>query len=59
MGLDSSGPRPNQTRLWGFLRPTKAQTSLRLSADRSVPLLFAYWKVSYLNLLQSKFQYSS
>ena len=23
------------------------------------PLLFTYWKVSYLNLLQAKFQYSS
>ena len=25
----------------------------------SVPLLFDYWKVSYLNLLQLKFQFSS
>ena len=32
---------------WG-LRTTKTQTSLRI-----------HWKVSYLNLLQAKFQYSS
>ena len=33
---------------------TKAQTSLRIGAVWSVPLLFAYWKVSYLDLLQAK-----
>ena len=45
--------------VFGGLQTTKAQTSLRIRADWSVHLLFAYWKVSYLNLLQTKFQYSS
>ena len=31
---------------------TKAQTSLHIRTVCSSPLLFAYWKVSYLNLLQ-------
>ena len=42
-----------------FLRTTKAQTSLPSCAIWSAPLLFALWKVSYQNLLQAKFQYSS
>ena len=36
-----------------------AQTNLRIHTVRSVPLLFAYWKLSYVNLLQVKFQFSS
>ena len=40
--------------VFGGLRTTKVQTSLRIRADCSAPLLFAYWKVSYLNLLQTK-----
>ena len=28
-------------------------------AGRSAPLLFAFWKVSYLNLVQAKFYFSS
>ena len=43
----------------GGLRTTKAQTSLRIRAVLSAPLLFSYWKVSYQNLLQAKFHYSS
>ena len=39
----------------GGLRTTKAQTSLRIRTDWSAPLLFSYWKISYLNLLQVKF----
>ena len=41
--------------VFGGLRTTKVQTSLRIGADWSAPLLFAYWKVSYLNLLQANF----
>ena len=52
------GPRCEKTCLWG-LRTTKVQTSLRIGADWSAPLLFAFWKVSYLNLLKAKFQFSS
>ena len=37
------------------LRITLAQTSRRIRAVRSEPLLFAFWKVSYLGLLQAKF----
>ena len=37
----------------------KAQTSLHIHADRSAPLLFTFWKVSYLNLQPVKFQLSS
>ena len=46
MGLDARKP------IFGGLRTTQAQT-------RSAPLLFASWKVSYANLLQMKFQFSS
>ena len=41
------------------LRTTKAQTSLRVRAVSSAPFLFILWKVSYVNLLQVKFQFSS
>ena len=37
----------------------KAQTSLRFRAVWSVPLFFAFWKVSLPNLPQAKFQLSS
>ena len=53
MGLDERKP------VFGGFRTTEAQTSLRVRAVRSAPLLFAYWKISYLNLLQAKFQFSS
>ena len=39
----------------GFFRKTKVQTNLYIPADCSAPFLFAFWKVSYLNLLQAKF----
>ena len=52
------GPRRDKT-VFGGLRTTQAQTSLRIRAVWSAPLLFAYSKVSYLDLLQAKFQYSS
>ena len=52
------GPR-REKHVFGDLRTTKAQTSLRICADCSAPLLFAYWKVSYPNLLRAKFQFSS
>ena len=45
--------------VFGGLRTTKAQTSLRIRAVWSAPLLFAFWKVPYLSLLQAKFQVSS
>ena len=41
------------------LRITNWQTSLHICAVYSAPLLFAYWKVAYLNLLQAIFQFSS
>ena len=44
--------------VFGGLPTTNAQTSLRIRAVRSVPLLFIYWKVSYLDLLRAKFQFS-
>ena len=53
MGLDAGKP------VFGGLRTTKAQTSLRIRAVWSAPLFFAYWKVSYLDLLRPKFQFSS
>ena len=42
MGLEARKP------VFGSLRTTQAQTSLRVRADWSAPLLFAFWKVSYL-----------
>ena len=53
MGLDARKP------VFGGLRTTQAQTSLRIRAVWSAPLLFAIWKVSYVNLLQVKSQFSS
>ena len=50
--------RENLT-VFGGLQTTQAQTSLRIRAVWSAPLLYAYWKVSYLDLLQAKFQFSS
>ena len=53
MGLDARKP------VLGGWRTTKAQTSLRLRTVSSVHLLFAYWKVIYLDLLQAKFRFYS
>ena len=51
-----TGPRHEKT----YLRwVVNNKTSLRIRAVWSAPLLFAYWKVSYINLLQAKFQFSS
>ena len=51
MVLDARKP------VFGGLRTIQEQTSLCMRADWSAPLLFAFWKVSYLNLLQAKFQF--
>ena len=40
--------------VFGYLQTTKGQTSLHIVAVWSAPLLFAYWKVSHLDLLQGK-----
>ena len=53
MGLDTRKP------VLGGLRTTQAQTSLRIRAVWSAPLLFAIRKVLYVNLLHVKFQFSS
>ena len=53
MGRDVRKP------VFGGLRATKAQTSLYICAVCSAPLLFAYWKVSYTNLILAKFKFSS
>ena len=55
MGLDARKP------VFGGLRTTQAQTSLRIRAVWSAPLLFAFCKVQYLSLLhvQAKFHLSS
>ena len=45
--------------VFGGLRTTQAQTSLRIRAVWSAPLLFAFWKVTYVHWLQKKFQFSS
>ena len=42
----------------GGFRTTQAQTSLRIRAVLSAPLFFAYWKLSYIDLLKAKFQFS-
>ena len=48
IGLDARKP------VFGGLRITQLQTSLPIRAVWSAPLLFAFWKVSYLNLLWAK-----
>ena len=53
MGLDARNP------VFGSLRTTQAQTSLRIHADWSALLLFTYRNVSYLDMLEAKFQFSS
>ena len=52
MGPDARKP------VFGGLRTTQAQTSLRICAVWSAPLLFPFWKLSYVNLMQVKFQFS-
>ena len=42
----------------GFFLTTQSQNSLRIRAVWSAPLLFTFWKVSYVNLLHLKFQFS-
>ena len=53
LGLNARKP------VFGGLQTTLAQTSLRICKVWSVPLLFAFWKVPYVNLQQVKFQYSN
>ena len=53
IGLDARKP------VFGGLQSTQAQTSLHIYVVWSAPLLFAIWKVSYINLLQVKFEFSS
>ena len=52
MGLNARKP------VFGGLGTTKVQTSLRFAQSDQRPLLFTYLKVSYLTLLQVKFQFS-
>ena len=51
MGLNTRKP------VFRGLWTTKAQTSLRIRADWSAPLLLTFWKVSYLNLPYVKFHF--
>ena len=53
----SFGPRRGKP-VFGGLQTTQAQTSLRIRAVWSAPLLFLLGKVSYVILLQVKFQFS-
>ena len=53
MGLDTRKP------VFGGVRTTKAQASLRIHAGLSAPLLFANQKVPYQDLPHMKFQFSS
>ena len=53
-----NGPQCEKTCLRGS-QTTKAQTSLGIHAVYSVPLLLTIWKVSYIDLLPAKFQFSS
>ena len=52
------GPQREKTCLWEFAT-TQAQTSLRIRAVWSAPLIFAFGKVPYVDLLQMKFKFSS
>ena len=58
LGNDQMG-RVGTKPVFGGLPTTKAQTNLRVHADRLAPMIFAYWEVSYLDLLRAKFQFSS
>ena len=51
MGLDARKP------VFGSLRTIQAQTNLRIRAAWSAPLLFALWKVSYVNMLHVNFNF--
>ena len=53
MGLDQRKP------VFGGMRTTQVQTSLRIRTVWSAPFLLAFWKESYVNLLQVIFQFSS
>ena len=52
-GLSAYGHRRKKTCLRGW-RTTKAQTSLRIRADCSAPLLFAFWKYHISKLATSE-----
>ena len=56
--IGTNGPRREKPCL-RWLSTTKAQTSMRIRAVWSAPLSFAYWKVSYLDMHQAKFLFSS
>ena len=51
--------REEKNPVFGGLRTTNAQTSLRIRAVWSAHLFFAYWKESYLDVLRAKVQISS
>ena len=53
MGLVARKP------VFGGFWTTQTQTSLRIRAVWSAPLLFAFRKVPYVDLLQMNFQFSS
>ena len=53
MGLDARNP------IFKGVWTARAQTSLCVYAVWSAPLFFAYWTVSYLELLWAKFKFSS
>ena len=52
------GPRRKKICLRG-LQIANAQSSLYIHGVYSSPLFFTLWKISYLNLLRAKFQFSS
>ena len=53
LGLDTRKP------VFAGLRKQNAKTSLRIPVVWSAPLLFANWKVLYVDLQQAKIQFSS
>ena len=55
LGLEHMGLKVRNP-VFGGLRATKVQTACTV---RTAPLLFTFWKVSYLNLLPAKVQFSN
>ena len=56
--LPLNGPRREKTCLLGFVNNTGADQPAYLCRLISA-VLFTFWKVSYLKLLQVKFEFSS
>ena len=55
----ANGPRREKTCLQGYVYSKRADQPAHPRSQISALLLFAFWKVPYLSLLQAKFHFST